>query len=107
MEGDSLEVEGERAGMLMDYGEISKAVAILVETRLDHHHLNTSTGLDNPTSEELARYVYDQIKHKLPLLKAVEIRETCTSACIYRPNVLDMDDLARFNQPGRIPLKDG
>lgn len=86
VEGDSLEVQGERAGMLVDYGDIGKAVAILVETRLDHYHLNDSTGLQNPTSEELARWIYEQVKPKLPLLKAVEIRETCTSACIYRPS---------------------
>jgi len=55
---------------------------------LDHYYLNESTKLENPTSEELARWIYEKLKLAgLPGLDAVEIRETCTSGCIYR--VLD------------------
>jgi len=72
-----------RQGMVMDYGDLSAVVSPVVERSLDHYHLNDSTGLDNPTSEELARWLYDTIRPALPLLVAVEIEETCTTACRY------------------------
>lgn len=73
-------------GMVIDYGEIGYYVKPFVDQYLDHHYLNETTGLENPTSEELARWVYQ----KLPLpsgikLTAVEIHETCTTACLYQP----------------------
>ncbi len=40
--------------------------------------------IENPTSENLARWVWDKLKTDLPILSQVEIRETCTSGCIYR-----------------------
>ncbi len=79
--GQELHTEGPKAGMLMDFGDISKAVKPLVEDYLDHFCLNDTTGLENPTSEELARWVYDKLRGKLPELVAVEIDETCTSSC--------------------------
>ena len=84
VEGPDLHVEGAKAGMLIDYGDLSAMVKPLVEKSLDHYHLNESTGLNNPTSEELARWVYNQLKPDLPLLTAVQIDETCTSRAEYR-----------------------
>ncbi|MFZ8976622.1 MAG: 6-pyruvoyl trahydropterin synthase family protein, partial [Pseudohongiellaceae bacterium] len=54
--------------------------------RLDHYYLNEIKGLENPTSENLARWIWDRLQPALPQLSAVEIRETCTSGCIYRGN---------------------
>lgn len=71
--------------MLMDYGDISKVVQPLVEEHLDHWHLNESTGLENPTSEEVARWVFRRLAKVLPRLSAVIVEETCTSSCEYRP----------------------
>jgi len=78
-----LEVEGPKRGMLMDFGDISKAIQPLLETRLDHHYLNETTGLENPTSEEVARWVFNHLEGELAYLHAVEIDETCTSSCRY------------------------
>jgi 6-pyruvoyltetrahydropterin/6-carboxytetrahydropterin synthase len=50
---------------------------------LDHRYLNDIEGLENPTSEVLARWIWVKLEGSLPLA-AVEIRETCTSGCIYR-----------------------
>ena len=84
LRGPELHQEGPQAGMLMDFGRIKAAVKDLVEDKLDHHYLNESTGLENPTSEELARWVYHQIEDDLgDLLFAVTIEETCTSSCTY------------------------
>jgi 6-pyruvoyltetrahydropterin/6-carboxytetrahydropterin synthase len=71
--------------MVQDFGDVSAAVRPLVENDLDHWYLNESTKLNNPTSEELARWVFNKLKPLLPLLVAVEIEETCTSACRYEP----------------------
>ena len=51
---------------------------------LDHNYLNDVPGLDNPTSENLARWVWERLKPDLPLLAAVTVHETCTSTSTYR-----------------------
>jgi 6-pyruvoyltetrahydropterin/6-carboxytetrahydropterin synthase len=45
--------------------------------------LNEIPGLENPTSEHLARWIWDKVASKLPGLCKVVVRETCTSGCIY------------------------
>lgn len=67
----------------MDFADIKAAFAPLLE-RLDHVYLNDVPGLENPTAEAIARWIYDQLQPRLPGLYSVEIAETCTSGCIYR-----------------------
>ena len=69
-------------GWIMDFADISAAFKPLFE-RLDHHYLNEIEGLENPTSENLARWIWRQLKPALPLLSSVVVRETCTAGCIY------------------------
>jgi 6-pyruvoyltetrahydropterin/6-carboxytetrahydropterin synthase len=79
-------VEGEvdpAKGYLIDYGDIKKVADPIVK-RLDHYYLNDINGLENPTSENLAKWIWDQLRPALPLLAAVIVHETCTSACEYR-----------------------
>jgi len=71
------------SGWVMDFGDIKRAFQPLHE-QLDHHYLNEVEGLKNPTSENLARWIWDNLKPDLPLLSAVTVRETCTSGCTYR-----------------------
>ncbi len=81
-----LSVEGEApepAGWIMDFGELKSAFKPILE-QLDHYYLNEVEGLENPTSENIARWIWDRLKPGLPLLSRVEIRETCTSGCVYR-----------------------
>jgi 6-pyruvoyltetrahydropterin/6-carboxytetrahydropterin synthase len=52
--------------------------------RLDHNYLNDIPGLENPTSEVLAKFIWNELKPLLPELSAIRIHETCTSGCIYR-----------------------
>lgn len=70
-------------GYLIDYGDIKRAADPIVK-RLDHYHLNEIEGLSNPTSEVLAKWIFDRLKPALPLLEAVVVHETCSSMCEYR-----------------------
>lgn len=70
------------AGWVMDFSEIKKAFQPLRD-QLDHYYLNDVPGLENPTSEVLARWIWDRLIGQLPL-SAVMVRETCTSGCVYR-----------------------
>ena len=81
-----LKVEGEPGaptGWIMDFGDVKAAFQPIYE-RLDHHYLNDIEGLENPTSERLATWIWNQLKPTLPLLSEVVVHETCTSGCRYR-----------------------
>jgi 6-pyruvoyltetrahydropterin/6-carboxytetrahydropterin synthase len=71
-----------KLGWVMDFADLSSAFAPLFE-RLDHRYLNEVPGLGNPTSENLARWIWEELKPGLPLLDHVIVHETCTSACRY------------------------
>ncbi|HLS99556.1 MAG: 6-carboxytetrahydropterin synthase QueD [Porticoccaceae bacterium] len=73
---------GETSGWLMDFADI-KAVFKPILERLDHRFLNDIEGLENPTSENIARWIWRELKPALPALSRVMIRETCTSGCVY------------------------
>jgi len=70
-------------GWVVDYAEIKTAFAPLFDA-LDHRYLNEVPGLENPTSEVLAVWVWERLAPRLPGLAAVEIAETCTTRCVYR-----------------------
>ena len=79
-------VEGEMdetKGYLVDYGEVAEACEPILR-QLDHHYLNEIEGLDNPTAENIARWIWQRIQPKLPLLTEIALHETCTTACVYR-----------------------
>lgn len=85
VKGERLVESGTKQGMVVDYGEIKQYIKPLLDGYLDHYYLNESTGLESPTSEEIAKWVFDKLEASgLPGLYAVEIRETCTSGCTYK-----------------------
>jgi 6-pyruvoyltetrahydropterin/6-carboxytetrahydropterin synthase len=69
-------------GWFIDYAEISDAFEPL-RLRLDHYYLNEIAGLDNATSENLARWIWERLQGGLPGLHRVTIRETCSARCDY------------------------
>jgi 6-pyruvoyltetrahydropterin/6-carboxytetrahydropterin synthase len=80
-----VEVAGEvdpASGWLVDYAEIKSAFAPVHEA-LDHRYLNEIDGLANPTSENLAAWIWDRLEGSLPGLARITVHETCTSRCIY------------------------
>lgn len=74
---------GEQTGWVMDFGDLKAAFKPIYD-QLDHYYLNDITGLENPTSENLARWIWQRLKPELDLLSLIEVRETCTSGCLYR-----------------------
>jgi 6-pyruvoyltetrahydropterin/6-carboxytetrahydropterin synthase len=65
-------------GWVMDFADIKRSFEPLFE-RLDHRYLNDVAGLENPTSENLARWIWRELKPTLPQLARVVVHETCTS----------------------------
>lgn len=64
-----------KVGWLMDFNEVSKRVRKVLDP-LDHKVLNEIPGLENPTSEHLARYLFERLEPQLPGLQRVFVKET-------------------------------
>lgn len=80
-----IHVRGEpdpHTGWVMDFADIKAAFAPLYD-QLDHHYLNDIAGLDNPTSENLARWIFEHLQPALPALNKIVVHETCTSGAVY------------------------
>ena len=76
---------GPETGWIMDFGDLKEAIKPLYE-QPDRHYLNDIEGLENPTSERLAIWIWERLKPVLPLLSEIVVHETCTSGCRYRGN---------------------
>lgn len=74
---------GEDTGWVVDFADIGSVVQPVVD-ELDHRNLNDIEGLENPTSEHIAMWIWRRIAPSLSGLSAIDVRETCTSACTYR-----------------------
>jgi len=70
-------------GWVMDYADISSAFHPVWQ-QLDHNYLNEIGGLANPTSENVAVWIWEQLAPGLPLLREIVVAETCTARCVYR-----------------------
>jgi len=90
LHGHSFQVEvavaGEcdaKLGWLIDYAEITEAFKPILE-KLDHYYLNEIQGLENPTSENVAAWIWKKLKPRIPLLTEIVVAETCTARAIFR-----------------------
>lgn len=74
----------DKIGMVMDFKLLKKILSDLLE-KLDHKYLNNLTFFKkiNPTSENIARFIYDSLKKKIPGLKAVTVWENPASCATY------------------------
>lgn len=70
-------------GYVIDFADIHAAFDPWL-AQMDHHYLNEIPGLENPTSENIARWIWEKISPQLPILSAVEVRETCDAGSVYR-----------------------
>ena len=74
---------GETSGWVIDFADVREAFAP-IHAALDHRYLNEIEGLENPTSEHLARWIWRRIAPSLPGLVKIVVRETCRAGCVYR-----------------------
>lgn len=74
---------GGRSGWVLDFAEIDEAFRPLRD-QLDHRLLNLVEGLSNPTSENLAVWIWERVSMGVRGLSKVIVRETATSGCVYR-----------------------
>jgi 6-pyruvoyltetrahydropterin/6-carboxytetrahydropterin synthase len=75
-------VEG-HSGWVMDFADIAEAFKPLYD-QLDHKYLNDIDGLDNPTSENIAKWIWKHLHSRLPQLSKIVVQESPESGCIYR-----------------------
>lgn len=71
-------------GFVRDYTEL-KIVKQFIDTRLDHRNLNDIMAPLNSSAENLAKMLFDEFKHRIPELYAVEVSETPKTSAIYEP----------------------
>ena len=86
----------EPEGWLTDFDELKLLVQTEIHGPLDHNYLNDVRGLENPTSENLAKWVWRAIQSArkgapssvkegiFPPLTEVMVRESCTTGIVYR-----------------------
>lgn len=79
MEGDL----DPKLGWVMDFAVVKKVIKPLID-KIDHKYMNEIEGLENPTCELIAKWLWDQIKPEIPLLTRIDLHETPTSGVVYR-----------------------
>jgi len=70
------------SGWVQDFADIRTAF-VPVKEQLDHHYLNDVPGLENPTSENISEWIWNELSPILPMLSKIVVHETCTSGCSY------------------------
>lgn len=76
---------GPKTNMVMDFGDLSDIVEPMIDTYFDHLWLNDTLNNDSVSCEYIAKWVYEYLKPKIPLLSSVTIQETSTSKVTYNP----------------------
>jgi 6-pyruvoyltetrahydropterin/6-carboxytetrahydropterin synthase len=71
-----------KLGWVIDFADIAKAFQP-IHDQLDHKYLNDIEGLDNPTSENLAGWIWQRLQPLLPQLSKIVVQESNESGCIY------------------------
>src|SRR5690348_10955649 len=79
---------GDETGWVMDFADIQTVFRPIYQ-QLDHYYLNEIEGLENPTSENIVRWIWQRLKPLLPQLSQITLWETCTSGCTYRGDVAE------------------
>ena len=81
-----IHIEGDvdpKTGWLMDYAELQE-IFEPVRQQIDHRLLNEIEGLENPTSENLAHWIWQKLQPALPSLREIVVRESDAARCSYR-----------------------
>ena len=84
----TLAIEGDNDNeqqWVADYYDVDAAYEVGVGSLIDHNYLNDVAGLENPTTEVLARWVFERLEPALPGLVEVIVAEEGDTRCAYRP----------------------
>lgn len=83
LRSERLVESGPKTNMLIDFHDLDRMVKPMIEEYLDHRWLNDTLNSDSPTVEFIAKWIYDFLKPKLPMLKTVTLYETASSKATY------------------------
>jgi 6-pyruvoyltetrahydropterin/6-carboxytetrahydropterin synthase len=72
----------EQTGWVIDFYDMQRAWAP-IHDKLDHRYLNEVPGLENPTSEVIARWIWEHLRPSMPGLARITVHETCDARCEY------------------------
>jgi len=74
-----------KAGMVMDFGELKKELNRVLD-KLDHKYLNRLAYFKrvNPTSENIAKYIYDSLESSVKGLESITVWENSSSSATYQ-----------------------
>lgn len=77
-------VEGDvgAQGWIMDFADIGTVIKPILQ-QIDHTLLNAVEGLENPTAENIARWLYDRSKKELDTVSYVIVQEGVASRAIF------------------------
>ena len=72
-------------GMVMDFHDLKSHLRAILD-KLDHKYLNSVSYFKkfNPTSENIAKYIYDLLKRKVSGLKSITVWESHNSSATYQ-----------------------
>ena len=71
------------SGFIVDFATL-EAAGESVRERLDHRFLNEIAGLESPSLEHIARFVWTEVKARLPGLSRVVVRrDSHRHGCVY------------------------
>lgn len=68
---------------VIDFGDVKRMVNPII-AELDHKYLNDVEGLENPTSENISKWLWGRIKPSLPILTKIVVQESPDSGAVYR-----------------------
>lgn len=76
--------ELDHIGLVLDFKSLKKELHVVLD-EMDHKYLNKLAYFRkvNPTSENIAKYIYNKLKVKIPLLRSVIVWENSTSCAAY------------------------
>lgn len=77
-----LQAEGPASGMVVDFDDVARIVRAAVVDQLDHRHLNDT--IENPTSENIALWIWRRLAPQLPGLTELTLWETATACAVLR-----------------------
>jgi 6-pyruvoyltetrahydropterin/6-carboxytetrahydropterin synthase len=89
---------GPHHGMLIDFDDM-KVGCKTIEDALDHQYLNDVLQTESPTSEYIAKWVFDHVRELLPSLYSVTIEETCSARCTYVGEPNDATQHSAIREP--------